>query len=128
MRGQKGFTLVELIVVIAIIAILAAVAIPNFMGLQARARRGVDVANASAIASAMNIYNVTAASKLEPATGQERPALGEVQSKLTDAGLWPSIDGDADDIERAYRRISYENGIYIVNKDVNKDLDVDTAS
>ena len=37
MKGQKGFTLIELIIVIAIIAILAAVAIPNYLGFRDRA-------------------------------------------------------------------------------------------
>lgn len=46
---QKGFTLIELMIVVAIIGILAAIAIPNFVRFQAKSKQSEAKANLKAI-------------------------------------------------------------------------------
>ena len=55
-KNQKGFTLVELMIVVAIIGILAAIAIPKFANMLEKSREGATKGNLSAINSGIALY------------------------------------------------------------------------
>src|SRR5438046_3063966 len=58
MRTEKGFTLIELMIVVVIIGILAAIAIPNFIAMQNRAKEGSTKANMHTLQLAAEDYGV----------------------------------------------------------------------
>ena len=59
MMNRKGFTLVELMIVVAIIGILAAIAIPNFVDMQYRAKRAEVPSNVDGIKTAELAYEAS---------------------------------------------------------------------
>jgi prepilin-type N-terminal cleavage/methylation domain-containing protein len=68
MRNQKGFSLIELLIVVTIILIIAAIAIPNFMRSRMRANEANAVAALRVIHTSAVTYDTTYPSLGYPAT------------------------------------------------------------
>ena len=78
MKPSKAFTLIELLIVVAIIGILAAIAIPNFLEAQVRAKISAARSDLRTIAGALEQYAVDA-TDYPPNDG----AFGEIPVQLT---------------------------------------------
>ena len=82
-KKNKGFTLIELIIVISIIVVLAAIAVPKYGQIQKDAKIKADVASAKVIADAT--IALIAQEKITKATYKDGLELTkETQNEVTD--------------------------------------------
>ena len=95
-QGQKGFTLIELMIVIAIIGILAAIAIPNFISYRQRSYDTAAQSDLKNLMTSQEAYYVDSSTYM-PITADTK---GTVSFGGTDAYLSDKVTvggtGDAD--------------------------------
>ena len=95
-KNEKGFTLVELMVVVVIIGILVAIAIPIYNNVQANAQEKACLANQRTINGAASTYFTE---------NGEWPAKADLEDTFIQG--WPECPSDGD----VYTLASTDNGI-----------------
>ena len=109
-QNEKGFTLVELVVVIAILAVLAALMVPRIIGSVEDARRSSAIGDARTLASEVATYNAQELAKDPGDTPAPAPILDRTLDDSTgiselsiDAGdmpdstyVWIEVDANGE--------------------------------
>lgn len=97
-KAQKGFTLIEIMIVVAIIAILAAIAIPNFIAYRKTSQENSCKANREQIRTACEAYyikNGSYTTSLADLTAKARGQFMKVLPKCPGSGSY-EIKTDTD--------------------------------
>ena len=116
MKNNKGFSLVELIIVIAIMAVLIGVLAPQYLGYVKKSKVSTDLQNAQQMASKIAVKitdeEVTGTKNTDlpdPDTNKDADSAKEIDPSLIDQDTLPTIQVDS----------TYKWKMYIKNNTVH---------
>ncbi len=126
-KNQKGFTLIELMIVVAIIGILAAIAIPNFRNYQMKAKTAEAKTNIGAIRTSQEAYKAENDVYIVCAPNANAGLLGTKVAWVTNAAYTAIGYAPAGNVYYAYS-VNSAGTFQEMAIDAQGDLDDDNAA